>query len=167
MSDATDDVRGDGPSHRTVEIGVGVFVALFGLIAIVGGIQVGQGWGAEGPQAGFFPFYVGLIIVVSSAVNVVRAAGLPSGEVFAGWGQLRQVAAVLAPTAVYVFLIPVLGIYVASAVLIAVFMTWFGRYRWTIAGAIALIVPILTFFMFEIWFLVPLPKGPLERALGF
>ena len=39
--------------------------------------------------------------------------------------------------------------------------------RWHIAVAVAVAVPVLTFLMFEIWFLVPLPKGPLESFLGY
>jgi len=64
-------------------------------------------------------------------------------------------------------LVPYTGIYAASALLIAFFMLWFGRYNWLFAIGIAVLVPVLTFLMFEIWFLVPLPKGPLENLLGY
>ena len=86
---------------------------------------------------------------------------------FAEWSQLRQVLSVLVPTIVYVALVPYLGIYVASALLIAFFMRWFGKLCVAIAVAVAIAVPVLTFLMFEIWFLVPLPKGPLESLLGY
>ena len=66
------------------------------------------------------------------------------------------------PTAIYVALIPWLGIYVSSILLIAVFMRWLGRYDWRIVAAVSLGVPLVIFFMFERWFLVPLPKGPIE-----
>jgi hypothetical protein len=55
----------------------------------------------------------------------------------------------------------------ASALLIAAFMIWLGKYRWILAIPIAIAVPLLTFMLFEIWFLVPLPKGPLENFLGY
>jgi len=74
---------------------------------------------------------------------------------------------VVVPTAIYVALIPYIGIYVASALLIAAFMKWLGKYHWVTSIAVAVVVPILTFLMFEIWFLVPLPKGPLENFLGY
>ena len=89
------------------------------------------------------------------------------GKIFAEWSQLRQVMSVLLPTIIYVGLVPYIGIYVASALLIAFFMRWFGGYGWHIAVPVAAVVPILTFLMFEMWFLVPLPKGPLERFLGY
>ena len=73
----------------------------------------------------------------------------------------------LVPTAIYVAVIPWIGIYVASGLLIAVFMRWLGQYGWSMVAAIALGVPIVTFLVFEKWFLVPLPKGPIEAYLGF
>lgn len=157
-----------GPTHRSVEIGVAAFTALFALIVMAGSIQAGIGWGAEGPKAGFFPFYVGLMILASSIVNFGTAISQrPDGELFAEWGQLGKVMAMLVPTALYVALIPWIGIYVASIVLIAVFMRWLGRYNWGMVAAVSLGVPLVTFFVFERWFLLPLPKGPIEAYLGY
>src|SRR5882724_4750768 len=157
-----------GPTQRSVEIGVTLAIAGFALLIIVGSLQVGIGWGAEGPKAGFFPFYVGLLILISSIVNFVRIAPETSDrQLFADWGQLRKVMSVLVPTTIYVALIPWLGIYVASILLIAVFMRWLGGYGWRMLVAIAVGVPVATFVIFEKWFLVPLPKGPIEALLGF
>jgi hypothetical protein len=158
---------GTGPSHRSAEVGVALFMALLAVIGIIGSLKVGIGWAAEGPQAGFFPFYISLIILISSAVNFLNAFREYSGrELFAEWGQIRQVLSVVIPTTVYVFAVPSLGMYVASGLLIGVFMKWLGRYSWLMVLAIAIGVPIATFIMFERWFLVPLPKGPLEDWLG-
>src|SRR5262249_45110237 len=168
MNQTVDKTGGTGPSHRSVEIGVAAFMALLALIGIFGSLRVGIGWGDEGPRAGFFPFYVSLVVLISCAVNLVQVI-VTSGEgkVFAEWGQLRQVISVLVPTIIYVGLVPYLGMYVASAILIAFFMRWFGNYGWLTAVGVAVLVPVLTFLMFEIWFLVPLPKGPLESFLGY
>ena len=139
-----------------------------GVIIIYGALQVGIGWGAEGPKAGFFPFYLGVIIVLGTVVNLVHALRRPeAGELIAEWSQLKQVISVVIPTAIYVCAIPYTGIYVASAILIGAFMKYFGRYSWLVSIAIAILVPIAFFVMFEIWFLVPLPKGPLENYLGY
>jgi uncharacterized membrane protein (DUF485 family) len=143
-------------------------MAILALIGMYGSNKVGIGWGAEGPRAGFFPFYVSLIVLISCAVNLASVFRKSNdGKLFAEWGQLRQVGSVLVPTAIYVGLVPYIGIYVSSALLIAVFMRWFGRYSWPAVIAISILVPILTFVTFEIWFLVPLPKGPLENWLGY
>jgi putative tricarboxylic transport membrane protein len=166
MSDTSQQAGGEGPAHRTVEIGVVLFTALLGVLAIIGSLQVGIGWGIEGPRAGFFPFYLGVLIVISSAVNLIQATMLNPKPLFAKWGQLRQVLKVVIPTAVYVLVIPYSGIYLSSAILIAVFMSWLGRYRWTLTAAISIGVPIAVYLLFENWFLVPLPKGPIEDWLN-
>jgi putative tricarboxylic transport membrane protein len=166
MSDASQHGGGKGPAHRTVEIGVAIFTALLGAITIVGSLRVGINWGAEGPRAGFFPFYLGVLIVISSAVNLGQVMALDRKPLFAEWGQLGQVLKVVVPTAVYVLVIPYSGIYLASAILIAVFMTWFGRYRWALTAAVSIGVPVAVYLLFENWFLVPLPKGPIEDWLN-
>jgi hypothetical protein len=168
MNETVKETGGTGPSHRGVEIGVAVAMAILALIGIYGSIKVGIGWGAEGPRAGFFPFYVCLAIVISCAVNLAKIFLSPDeGGLFAEWRQIRQVLAVVVPTAIYVAAIPYLGIYVSSALLIIAFMKWLGNYQWLVAVAVGVVVPTLTFLMFEIWFLVPLPKGPVEKLLGF
>ena len=168
MNQSVDQTGGAGPSHRGVEIGVAAFMALLALIGIYGSIKVGIGWGDSGPRAGFFPFYVSLVVLLSCAVNVLTVVKAPEkGKIFAEWAQLRQVLSVLVPTIIYVFLVPYIGIYVASALLIGFFMRWFGGYAWHVAVGVAIAVPVATFLMFEMWFLVPLPKGPLENFLGY
>lgn len=158
---------GKGPAHRDVEVGVAVFCAVFGLVVMWGSYQVGINWGVEGPRSGFFPFYVGAIVVACSAFNLVQALiANADGQLFAEWGQLRSVMAVVIPTTIYVFAIPYLGIYITSALLIAAFMIWLGNYGWAKSLAVAVGVPIVTYLMFEKWFLVPLPKGPIEQILG-
>jgi putative tricarboxylic transport membrane protein len=168
MSKTAKETGGTGPSHRNVEVGVAAFIAFLALIGVYGSIKVGVGWGDEGPRAGFFPFYVSLIVLISCAINVTPLlVGPRNGKLFAEWSQLRQVVSVLVPTIVYVGLVPFIGIYVASALLIGFFMRWFGHYSWIVAAVVAVLVPISTFLMFETWFLVPLPKGPFESMLGY
>jgi hypothetical protein len=131
-----------------------------------GSLKVGIGWAAEGPQSGFFPFWVGLIVVLASIVNFVRAMAVPPMRLFAEWSQLVQVRKVIIPMAIYVAAVPLLGIYVSSALLVAGFMRWIGRYKWPLTLCIAIALPVLTYVTFEKWFLGPLPKGPLEDWLG-
>ncbi|MCW5692843.1 MAG: tripartite tricarboxylate transporter TctB family protein [Pseudolabrys sp.] len=168
MSHNAEDAAGGGPSQRSAELGVAVLIAIIAIIGVIGSLKVGIGWAAEGPRAGFFPFYISVIILISCAVNIASTLKhSDAGATFATWGQLGKVMQVLVPTAIYALVVPYIGIYVASALLIALFMRWFGRYNWAVIAAIAVGLPILTFVTFEIWFLVPLPKGPLEVALGF
>ncbi len=158
----------DGPSHRGVEVGVAVATATFAGIVIYGSIKAGINWGADGPRAGFFPFYIALFILLASVVNLISAImDMQKDKVFAEWGQMLRVLWVVIPTAIFVALIPRIGIYISSALLIALFMKWLGKYRWHIVAMVAVGVPLATFLVFEKWFLVPLPKGPVENWLGF
>lgn len=166
MSSSPDNSPSAGPRQHLVEVGVAVVMILLGVIAVIGSLRVGTGWGAEGPKSGFFPFWIGLIVIGTSLFNLVRAYTHGSRKVFASWHQIAQVLKVVLPLTIYVGAVPWLGIYVASALLIAGFMRWIGRYGWLLTAAISISLPIIVYITFEIWFLVPLPKGPLEDMLG-
>jgi len=155
-----------GPSHRGVEIGVAAAMIAFGAIVIVGSLQVGIGWGPEGPKAGFFPFYLGVTIILASIMNLLAAMSQSRQKVFADWSQLGSVLSVVIPTTVYVFAVPWVGIYLSSLILIALFMRWLGRYGIAMCAAVSIGIVVMTYLMFEKWFLVPLPKGPIEDWLG-
>jgi putative tricarboxylic transport membrane protein len=166
MSTPPDNSPSAGPRQHLVEVGVAAAMALLGAIAVIGSLRVGTGWGAEGPKSGFFPFWIGLIVIATSLYNMVRAYTRGSRKLFANWHQIAQVLKVVLPLTIYVGVIPWIGIYVASALLIAGFMRWIGRYGWLLTAAISIGLPIIVYITFEIWFLVPLPKGPLEDMLG-
>ena len=156
-------------STRTMEIVVsGIFVALAVLI-MYDNWRIGARWASDGPQAGYFPFYIGLIMFVASAAtlitNVVNRTGARAN--FVDRAQFRQVLQVLVPTIAFVGLIWVLGMYLAAAIFITFFMWWLGKYPLQRILPVAILVPLFLFMMFEIWFLVPLPKGPIETALGY
>jgi len=168
MSDKSEAAGVDGPSHRVVEAGVAIAMLAFALVVIGGSLQVGVGWESDGPRAGFFPFYCGLFIFAASVFNLFAAFSVDArAGLFAEWGQLRQVMSVVIPSALYVAIVPWVGMYLASALLIIVFMVWIGRYHIGTALAIAVPVVVATFIVFERWFLVPLPKGPIEAFLGY
>jgi hypothetical protein len=131
---------------------------------------------SDGPEAGYFPFYIGVILCIASAINFYNALrekrDQVGGESFVSRSALKMIMSVMIPTVVYVALIagigpiPGAGIYVASALFILLFMRWLGHYGWGKAVGVSVAVPIVFFLMFEIWFKVPLPKGPLESMLG-
>jgi hypothetical protein len=157
-----------GPSQRSVEIGVALATLAFGFVVLYGSLQVGINWGIEGPRPGFFPFYVSLFIIVASIYNLAQAvinASIKQG-LFSSWEQLRRVLSVVVPASIYVALVPFLGIYVSSMLLIGVFMVWLGNYSLAKTLPIAIGMPVLTYIVFERYFQIPLPKGPIEYWLG-
>ena len=160
-----------GPSRRSMEAATATLLMAAGGIAIMDSLRIGAGWGADGPQSGYFPFWLGLILVGASLGNLLAAlrprGRARAGAPFASWAQLRMVAQVFVPTAVYVAAIPFTGIYLASAALIAFFMIRFGEFRWVTSVPAGAAAALTAFVVFEIWFLVALPKGPVESYLGY
>jgi putative tricarboxylic transport membrane protein len=149
-------------STRTMELAVAAVLFLFGATFLYQSYRLGFRWAVEGPQSGFFPFYVSLIICVSSLtvfVNALRGKAGRKDEAFVQRGQFRQVLAVLIPAAIYILGVQLIGIYVASAIYIALFMRFLGHYAWLKSVLIAVIITVAFFFMFEVWFQVPLYKG--------
>ena len=155
-------------STRTVELVVAALFFALGAVVSWDSSKIGSSWGVEGPQAGYFPFYIGLIICFASATIFVRAlwSKAKAHESFVSRGQLKLVLKMLVPSIVYVILIGLIGIYVASTLFIGFFMLWLGKYSWARTVPIALGVSVAFFLLFEVWFNVPLPKGPLEAWLG-
>ena len=157
-----------GPSHLWVEVGVALFSLAFGLLILVGSIQVGIGWAIDGPQAGFFPFYVSLFIIVGSLINLMQATRSADAKqrIFSSWDELWRVMSVVLPTSLYVALVPFIGMYVASGLLIAVFMIWLGGYGVWKMLPVAIGIPVIAYIVFERYFQIALPKGPFEDWLG-
>jgi putative tricarboxylic transport membrane protein len=163
------DRRRRGISMKAVEIVTAAILFGLGLVVIFDSRRVGYGWGDDGPQSGYFPFYIGLILCAASAWTLLRAAfsDRAEGGMFVSRKKLRLVMSVFTPSLVYVIAIYFIGIYVASALFIGAFMYWHGRFAWIKIIPVSLVVPVSMFVMFELWFRVPLPKGPLEALMGY
>jgi len=154
-----------GLSRRAVECVVAALLCAFAVAVLWDSYGRGAGW-QGGPQSGFFPARLAWLLLASSAVVFVQGMRAES-RVLVTWAQLKQVSLVLLPLTVYVFAIGYLGIYLASALFLGGFMIAFGSFRWWSILAAAVLIPLVTFWVFEMQFEVPLPKGPLEAMLGF
>ena len=166
------DPAADSPpvaSTRGVDITVSlVLLALAALLAF-DNWRTGMGWDEAGPKAGYFPFYLSLILAGASIYGIAKellARRQPSGT-FVQRQQLKRVMQVLLPTVAFVLLLQWLGLYVASFLLIAGFMISVGRIAAWKSVLTALVFSVVMFVTFEIAFDVIMPKGPLEALLGF
>jgi hypothetical protein len=151
-----------------VEAAVAALIILLGLTVLFGSRKLGSGWTSDGPGAGYFPFYIGVILCISGAGVLYQSllGKKRNTEIFVDSEQLKRVLTVLIPAGVYVLAIQVVGLYIASAIYIAGFMIILGKYSRVKSVLIALAIAVLFFFMFEVWFKVPLHKGVLN-PLGF
>jgi putative tricarboxylic transport membrane protein len=152
---------------RWPELLVALFLMALAGLVLADSLRVGIGWGDDGPRSGYFPFYIGLALLGSSGWTAFKALRRwRVVEVFAEREQLRLVMAILWPMTVYVALVTFMGIYVSSVVLIAYFMLRHGKHGAALTAAVSVGVPLFFYLVFERWFLVPLPKGPLEALVG-
>lgn len=153
---------------RTAELAVAGLLFLLGAVVIFDSLRLGAKWGEDGPQTGYFPFYLGLLVCAASAINFAMALRMPESRntSFVGRGQLKLVLSVLIPSAIFAGLIGWLGIYVSAILYVGFFMRWLGRYAWWKLVAVALGNSTFFYLIFEVWFKIPLPKGPIEALLG-
>src|SRR5262249_29167742 len=149
-------------SKRSVELAV--YLCLLALAALLAfdNWRTGMGWESTGPKAGYFPFYLSLILAGASLFGIAKElfARAKQSEAFVTRDQLGRVLQVLAPTIAFCLLTQWLGLYVASFLLIAGFMALVGRIAWWKSITTALVFSLLMFVTFEIAFDVIMPKGP-------
>ncbi len=154
-------------TRRTLEIVTALVFMLLGSVVMWDAQRIGAGWTDEGPQSGYFPFYIGLLMNAASLINLLKALRANREIPFVSRTEIRLVLAIFLPSLVYVGVMQWTGLYVASTIFIAVFMRWQGKFSVLKSGLTGVIVAVILFGMFEIWFKVPLIKGPLEAALGY
>jgi putative tricarboxylic transport membrane protein len=169
MTGPATDLPGEarGIPRRTVELGVAALLLVLGVVMIVTNARVGAGWAEDGPQSGYFPLRMGVLLCLCSVGISVQALRMPKEETFVTWERFRPVLQVLGPMLAYVALIQFAGMYVASALFVAGFMKVIGKYSWWKSLLTGVVSSALLFWVFEIKFSVPMPKGPLESHFGF
>lgn len=156
-------------SYRAVDVAVALLFMAVSCVVMWDSWRIGAKWASDGPQAGYFPFYIGVIMFIASLGTVLTGllTKSPNLKTFVEKPQLWSVLRVLIPTAIFVALIPFLGLYVSGAIFIIIFMMWIGKYSIIKALPIAVGVQLFFFFLFEQWFMIPLPKGPVENFFGY
>jgi hypothetical protein len=146
---------------------------LLGGTVIYDALRLGAGWGYEGPQSGFFPFWLAVLLFAISAVLFLQSLLQRSEKPFITWDRFVPVLKVLGPLAGFIVLTDPpgpwsgLGLYVAAGLYLGFYMRWVGRHNWGAVVALSIAIPVITFVIFETWFLVPMPKGPVEAWLGY
>jgi hypothetical protein len=161
-SSSSDPASGRGlVNNNTVDAIVSVLVFVVGVVVVFEARRLGAGWTDDGPGSGYFPFYIGLIVCISALgvfYQSVFGKKRDTGA-FVDREQLGRVLSVIVPAAIYVVGIVFLGIYVASAIYISLFMIVLGKYPPVKSVLLGVAVNAFFFVMFEVWFKVPLYKG--------
>ena len=171
MSEHTNNSNQDSViSVRAMDIITSILFLVAAIVVMVGSLKLGASWGSDGPEAGYFPFYISLIMLLSSTVTLYQAAVVNKDQKkvsFVDRESFKQVMAVLLPAIVFVLGVQLIGIYVSSVIYIAIFMVWLGKYPIWKAIAVSVGVSVALYLMFEFWFQVPLPHGSWLNPLEF
>jgi hypothetical protein len=153
--------------RRAVEIGVSLVLLAFAGVMAWDNWRTGMGWAPDGPEAGYFPFYLSVILAGASLWGLLKALRRSvGGPGFVQRAQLRRVLQVFVPTALFCLGTQVLGLYVASFLLVAGFMRLVGRIAWWKSIVTSLVFAVSMFLVFNVAFDVIMPKGPIEALLG-
>jgi hypothetical protein len=152
---------------RAADLITASILSLFGGLVLFDALRLGIGWGSDGPKSGFFPFWLALMMVLSCAVIVTQETRKAIRRSFVTREKFAPVLKVLWPATAAILLMHWIGLYVSSALYIGFYMRWVGRHTWTAVVLLACAIPVITFLVFEKWFYVPMPKGPLEAWLGY
>ena len=159
------------PVVGTRRVNIVVYLLLIGLAALLAydNWQTGMGWAPEGPQAGYFPFYLSILLGAASIYGLTSAvvAQSDSDDTFVTRDQFRRVMQVFVPTLLFCLLTQWLGLYVASFLLVAGFMHFIGRIALWKSLLTAAVFSIAMFVTFDVAFDVIMPKGPLETYFGY
>ena len=156
-------------SRSTFAIATALATMAFGGVIAYGALEHSIGWGDRGPETGYFPFRMGVIIMLASLVTLVEAImqrSIEKGEAALTSEQALRVAKFFVPMLAFLAVTSVAGIYVAMVLYLFAVMVWQGGYRFPVAATVSLGTSLSFYGLFERWLLVPLRKGPLEAWLG-
>jgi hypothetical protein len=152
----------------TMEVMTAAFTTAVGLVFAIGSLKHGIAWTDNGPAAGFFPFYIGCLIVLGSLgslVQVTLARRRLTGE-FIPAGRKKDVFSFMVSVLVFAVTVAFFGLYVSTAAYLFCTAIWKAKMRPSRAMALGLGTALFLFVCFEYAFKLPLPKGPLLGLFG-
>ncbi|MBU1183996.1 MAG: tripartite tricarboxylate transporter TctB family protein [Proteobacteria bacterium] len=148
---------------RKAEIWVSLAFMLLGVIVIADSIRLGFMWGRTGPASGFFPFYLAVVMVISSVIVFFNAFTLykkeGAGKPLMPPGALKSILWVVIPSAAMVMLMEFVGLHIAAALFLGFYMRAVGKIGWTTTLLVGIIAPLSLYITFDKLFLIPLPQG--------
>jgi putative tricarboxylic transport membrane protein len=152
---------------RAADLTMALILIGGGALVIWDSLRIGIGWGSDGPKSGFFPFWLAVLLVAACLGIMVRALHEKAGRPFVTRERLRPVLDVLWPATACVLAMHWLGLYVSCALYLGFYMRRYGGYSWLAAIGVSVLFAVSALLVFDVWFLVPMPKGPVEAWLGY
>jgi putative tricarboxylic transport membrane protein len=154
---------------RKADVGFALVLLAVAVLVAWESLRLDIGWGLNGPQGGFFPFWLAvglalccLVILVQALLSTAATLRQPLVRP-GGWEPLLKVAG---PATAMVALTEAIGLYPAAALYIGFYMRWIGKHHWLLVLAVSIGVPLVSYMLFDKWFLIPMPKGWWGAQLG-
>jgi hypothetical protein len=152
---------------RAADLLTALALMAVGVLVLADALRLGIGWGTDGPRSGFFPFWLAVILLACCLAIAVQAWRGRTAKPFVRRDGVAPVLKMLLPATAAVVVTQFLGLYVATALYMGLYMRCIGRHSWLAVALVSVAFPVVAFVIFEHWFLVPMPKGPLEDWLGY
>jgi len=153
---------------RVAELAMAILMGVFSLYLMYKSAELPVGWiPDEGPGGGAWPFWLSVMMLLSCVgiiVNWVRRKGAiaVSEAPYIERGVLVDVGLVALSLIVTVGLFSFIGVYGALPLFLLFYLRLLGNHSWTLSIFFAVVIPIITFFFFEIMLKITLPKGITE-----
>ncbi len=153
---------------RRAEIVAAVLMALLSIYFMWKSTELPIGYlPDEGPGGGFWPFWLSFGMLISTIwiiVNWIRKKSPQSRstEVYLDSYGLKMLLLVGGGVTVFIGAIHVVGFYGAIPLFLLYYIRFLGRHSWMMTVSIAVVVPVVTFFFFDVAMRIVLPKGYLE-----
>ena len=153
---------------RIAELAMAILMGAFSLYLMYKSAELPIGWiRGEGPGGGAWPFWLSVIMLLSCVgivVNWVRRKGdvAVSEEPYFEKTVLIEVGLVAVSLIVTVGLFSFIGVYGALPLFLLFYLRFLGNHSWKLSLSFAILLPIITFFFFEITLKIILPKGITE-----
>ena len=153
---------------RTAELLMAIMMGIFSIYLMVKSAELPIGWiDGEGPGGGTWPFWLSTIMLISCGgilFNWFRKHGsiATSTRTYIEKHVLGDVAAVAGALIVTVALFSFVGIYGALPLFLIFYLRFLGKHSWRLTATLAVLIPVVIFYFFEITLKIILPKGITE-----
>ncbi len=148
---------------KKANVAIAALLVALAVLVIVDAVRLGFRWGNDGPESGFFPFWLGVVLLVCAVIElsevlVQRHRHTPSRRLMPP-GAWKPIGWVIAPAVGMVVATELVGLHLAAALYLAFYMRAVGKIRWSTTVAVAVLVPAILYVAFDRLFLVPMPQG--------
>lgn len=148
---------------RKADIWVSILFILVGIVVVIDSIRLGFMWGRTGPESGFFPFYLGVGVIIASSIVLIKAVKeyvkQGEGKPLMPPGALKPILWVIIPSTAMVVITELVGLHIAAALFLAFYMRFVGKIGWMTTCLVSIISPLSLYITFDKLFLIPLPAG--------